>query len=208
MSKGQLFILTSIIVIIVLVLLKTSLSLVKVLENKRYLEAGLETLELRNIEDEVFKAIQIGYLQKENITGNVNNFTSFVRSSLSTRMIDLNGIFVESIYSNSSQLNTTVLNLLGKQIGFLNLTLNCSTPQSQTFSSLDDGMIVKTNFTFDSYGNYRLRLFYNTSSENKTEDIIISYENGKSKFVGFFDIRFLSSRGDYRDKFTETVDVT
>ena len=64
---------------------------------------------------------------------------------------------------------------------------------------------VETNFTFGSQGNYSLKVFYNTSHENKTEEIIIPYETGKSKFTGFFDLRLISSRGENRDKFTETV---
>jgi hypothetical protein len=206
MSKGQLFIITGVIVVIVIILLKNSLSLVEILENKRYLESGLENLEFKNIEDEIVKTVQISYTQKENITGNVNNFAKFVRSSLSARMVELNGFFVESIYSDS-QLNTTVFNFLGNEINFLNLTLNTSTPQSQLFYAIEDGALRETNFTFDAQGNYSLKIFYNTSYENTTEEIIISYEAGKSKFTGFFDLRLISSRGEYRDKFTETFDL-
>jgi len=206
MSKGQLFLIAGIIVVIVLVLLKNSLSLVEILENRRYLEAGLENQEFKNIEDEIVKAIQISYSQKENITENVNNFAKFVRSSLSAKAIELNGLFVESIYSGN-QLNTTAFNFLGSEIDFLNLTLNTSTPQTQLFYAIEDGTLKETSFTLDVQGNYSLKVFYNNSYENGSEEIIISYENGKSKFIGFFDLRLVSSRIENRDKFIETVDL-
>jgi hypothetical protein len=207
MRKGQLFLISGVVVIIVIILLKTSLNLVKILENKHYLEAGLETLEFNNVEDEIIKTIQISYTQKQNISTNVNNFARFAKSCFSAKTVELNGFFVESIYSGSSQLNTTVFNFLGSGIIFLNLTMNTTPPQSQLFYSMGDGTAVETNFTFSDQGNYSLKVFYNTSYENRTEEIIIPYETGKSKFTGFFDLRLTSSRGEQGDKFTETVDL-
>jgi hypothetical protein len=205
MGKGQLFIISGIVVIVVIVLLKNSLNLVKILENKRYLEAGLETLEFRNIEDEIVKTVQMSYTQKQNVTNNVNNFVKFVRSSLNARTVKLNGIFVESVYSNdSSQLNTTVFNFMENEISFLNLTLDS---QQSLFYSIADSATVEANFTLAAQGNYTLKILYNTSYENKTEETTIPYETGKSKLNGFFDLRLTSSRGEQRDKFNETFDL-
>jgi hypothetical protein len=205
MTKGQLFLISGVIVVVVLILMKNGLNLYKLVENKNALEAGFESLEFRNIEDEILKTVQISYSQKPNISSNINNFTTFVRSSLSTRMIDLNGFFVETVYSNSTRLNVTFFNFLGKDVSFLNLTLGSSTPQ--LFYSTADGSSISTNFTFSGEGDYDLKVFFNTSSENRTENFTVEYESGESSFVGFFDMSFVGSRGELRDKFTEDVSL-
>jgi hypothetical protein len=205
MGKGQMFLISGIVVVIVLILLKNNLSLFQFVENKRYLQSGLETLEIRNIEDETVKIVQMSYPQKINISSNINNFTTFVKSSLKTRTIDLDGVFVETVYSGSTRLNVTVFNFLGMGMSSLSLSLNSS--DEQPFSNVADGSSVDLNFTFTSQGNYSLAVAYSTSAESKTEEVIIPYVTGASKFTGFFDVRFASERGEVRDKYTKTIDL-
>jgi hypothetical protein len=189
MKKGQMFLIVSIITIIALMLLKTSLSLVKIIETKRYLEAGLERLEFQNIKDEAIKTIQISYTQ-ENMTKNLVDYLKFAKSVLSMKAIDLNSILVETVHPNvtpntSTMLNVTVLNLLGREIQNLTLTFskewwnaswsyrrNITIDNSANSNTLTNYQVF-INVTYDSdmqskFGDLRFT-YYNSSSETETE---------------------------------------
>ena len=200
------FIVMSIVIIVLMVMLKSGLNLSKIMENKRYMESGLERLEFQNIRSEMVKTMQICYSQG-NMSGCLDDFFKFSKRSLNARAIDLNGYLVKSTYSSpetNSRLNVTVLNGLGEEMNTLNLTLNSST---QIFKSIQDVSAVETSFTISTNLNYTLTVFYNTSSENRTETITIPVVSGKGRFITFFDLRMVSNRAELRDKFTETVNL-
>lgn len=200
------FIVMSIVIIVLMVMLKSGLNLSKIMENKRYMESGLERLEFQNIRSEMVKTMQICYSQG-NMSGCLDDFFKFSKRSLNARAVDLNGYLVKSTYSSpetNSRLNVTVLNGLGEEMNTLNLTLNSST---QIFKSIQDVSAVETSFTISTNLNYTLTVFYNTSSENRTETITIPVVSGKGRFITFFDLRMVSNRAELRDKFTETVNL-
>jgi len=203
--KGQMFLIMAIIIVVILTILKISLGLTQIIENKRYMESGLETQQFQNIKDEVIKTIETSYYQNAEITENVENFLKFVRSYLLEEAMDLNGFVVESIHPNVSvgedtKLNVTVINLLGTELLSLSLTFN----STKNFSFIDDEEKVQTDFIFntDLDANYTLSVFYLTSYGNETNNITIPVEIGKSKFIGLFDLRLISPRIELRDKFT------
>ncbi|GEM_PF-1646538 len=207
-NKGQMFIIAAIIFVIGLVVIKNSLTLHQFLENKRFVESGLEKLEFQNIKKEIDKVIQISYDNKENLVENINNFILFARDVLSTHLSNLNGILIETIHdevvaNSDMQINITLLNLIGN-IEILNITFNNST---RSFSDIQEGTIINTYFIFNtnSDNNYTLNFYYKTSTENAYESLVIPVEIGRSKFVGFFDIRLNSERAEYRDKFIRIV---
>lgn len=206
--KGQIFLIIAIITIVTIMMLRVSLDLSKIMENKRYLESGLERQEFQNVKDEIVKSIVISSKNTTAIASSTNSFAKFARGSLVGRTGELNGFFVHSIFpmvtaGTDTRLNVTVLNILGLDVATLNLSLNGS---SQIFNSVKDGTTVETNFTFttSSNANYTLTAYYLTAYENKTEEINIPVEIGKSKYVGFFDLRLISERLEQRDKFTKT----
>lgn len=206
-NKGQMFLIMALVIIIVIVMLKISLNLTKIMEDKRYLEAGLERLEFQNIRNELIKTVQISYSQPENISQNVNEFARFARDSYFARAIDIKGIFLQTLQVNVTsgelaRINVTVLNAMDAEINTLNLTFNGT---EQIFRTIANMRSINTNFTFTggSY-NFTLTMFYNTSYENATERIIIPTEAGKQKATAFFDIRMITSRAELRDKFTES----
>jgi len=199
------FLIMAIIIVVILTILKISLGLTQIIENKRYMESGLETQQFQNIKDEVIKTIETSYYQNAEITENVENFLKFVRSYLLEEAMDLNGFVVESIHPNVSvgedtKLNVTVINLLGTELLSLSLTFN----STKNFSFIDDEEKVQTDFIFntDLDANYTLSVFYLTSYGNETNNITIPVEIGKSKFIGLFDLRLISPRIELRDKFT------
>jgi hypothetical protein len=206
--KGQMFLILAVVIIVIVILLKASLNVASILEMKKYLESGFERMEFQNLRDEIVKVIQISYNQT-NITANINEFVKFARTSFGSRAIDLNGIFVETIHPTVAEaadttMNVTVYNFLGTDLRYLNLSLNGT---ERTYSSVSDNSIVNTNFNINvPYAkNYTLWIFYNTSMANYSDIFTIPIEIGKRKFVGFFDLRLVSSRSENRDKFIETV---
>lgn len=211
MKKGQIFLIIAIITIMFLIMLRISFDLTKIVERKRYFELGLEREQFENIRSETLKSISIAYHEKENITNNIENFLRFSRDSLIRETIDFNNFVVGSIYPNVTAntnitLNVSVLNFLGAEIQNLDLTFNSST---KSFTSIADGTSTETYFIFNSSSNvnYTLTAYYLTSYENKTENISIPVEIGKSKFIGFFDLRLISDRLEQKDKFTQTYSL-
>lgn len=212
MAKGQIFIIIAIIMVVALVLIRTSLNLTKILENKRFLELGLERLEFQNIRNEMTKTLQVSYNQS-NISDNVNSFMKFAKDSFASRTTTMSGIAVTAMFPNVTlsvgilvpiPLNVTVLNYFDDDLTNLNLTFN---NVKQAFTSVPKSSRVVTNFTFTTGNdvNYSLTMNYTSGSLNGTENITIPVEIGKTKFIGFFDIRISSTRLEQRDKFTEIV---
>ena len=208
MGKGQIFIIIAVVVVVVLVLLKTSLNLTKVLESKRFLELGLERLEFQNARREMGKIFQVSYNQT-NISDNVNSFLSFSKDSFASRATTMNAIGLIAMFPNVSSnidtpLNVTFYNYFDEDVSVLNLTFNNT---KQTFTSVPKSSRLITNFTFRTTAdaNFSLTMNYTMSSLNGTENVTIPVEIGKTKFIGFFDLRISSSRLEQRDKFTETV---
>jgi len=208
MRKGQIFIIMAIIVIVAMVLLKTSLNLTSILENKRFLELGLENLEFQNLRNEFTKTMQISYNQT-NISSNLNNFISFSKDSFLSRATILTAIGLTATFPNVAQnittpLNITVMNYLDEDITSLNLTFNNTL---QSFTSVGKSSVLVTNFSFNTSANinYSLVLNYSSSSFNSSENITIPVEIATTKFIGFFDIKIVSNRLMQRDKFTEII---
>jgi hypothetical protein len=204
--KGQMFLILSIVIIVLIAMLKSGLNLNKIMQNQQYMESGLERIEFQNIKDEMEKSIQICYGQG-NMSGCLDDFFKFSKSSLKARAVDFSGYLVKSAYSypeTNSQLNVSVFNGFDTEMNTLNLTLNGS---SQIFKSIQDVSSISTTFSVSTDSNYVLTVFYNTSYENKTDSVTIPVSSGKGKLITFFDLRMASNRVEYRDKFTETINL-
>ena len=208
MAKGQVFIIIAVIIVVVMVLLRISLKLTDVIEEKKFLELGLERLEFQNLRNELFKAMQVSYNQT-NISDNINNFISFSKEAFLSRAVILTAValtasFPQVISNQGTRFNVTVMNYLDEDMASLNLTFNNS---QQNFTSVGKSSALATNFTFTTQSNVNFSLIMNftTASRNATENITIPVEIGKSKFIEFFDIKASSDRLEQRDKFTETI---
>ncbi len=213
-TKGQMFIIGSIIVVVVLILIKTSIDISDVLEKKKFLETGLEKIEFSNIRNEIPKASFNAVNYSRNMTNTTNSFIDFVENKLSERTVQFDGAAVSSEYNNltastDTRLNVTVFNFFEVELirAIFNLSTNYNLPQN--FSNIPSGETRTANFTLNlaSSRNLSLWIFYETSTEKIVANVTIPAEIGKSKFVGYFDLRMASERGTIRDKFFETVDV-
>jgi hypothetical protein len=202
--KGQMFLILSIVIIVLIAMLKSGLNLNNIMQNQQYMESGLERIEFQNIKDEMGKSIQICYSQG-NMSDCLDDFFKFSKNSLNARAVDFTGYLVKSSYSYpeiNSQLNVSVFNGFDTEMNTLNLTLNGS---SQIFGSIQGVSSISTTFSVSTDSNYVLTVFYNTSYENKTDSVAIPISSGKGKLITFFDLRMASNRVEYRDKFTDTV---
>lgn len=209
--KGQFFLISAIVVVVVLFFIKSSLNLAQIIENRRYLEVGLERREFSNIRNELINTIELSYNKNE--TANIEGYVVYIRQRLKSRAVELNGIAVESIFRNvtsgsATGLNITVMNFLGMNIQTLNLTFSYD-GSSQVFSNVADNSSVRNDFTFttSSNVNYTLTVNYTTSAESKRYSIQIPVEMGESKFIGFFDLRMKSLRSENSDQFSEIVEI-
>ncbi|MEM5766045.1 MAG: hypothetical protein QW423_00125 [Candidatus Aenigmatarchaeota archaeon] len=207
--KGQFFLISGIVIVIVLFLIKSSLSLSRIIEDKRNLETSVEREEFLNVKNALIKTVEYSYNKNE--SEKIENYLKYVRERLKSRTIELNGIAVESIYKNvtasaDSNLNVTVYNFLGETIKNLTLDFNGSVEQHY---NVEDGKSVSSSFLFNtaSNANYILSVNYTTSKEIKQYRIVIHVELGKSKFVGFFDLRMKSFTAENRDEFSKIVEI-
>ncbi|MEM5773136.1 MAG: hypothetical protein QXL86_02825 [Candidatus Aenigmatarchaeota archaeon] len=207
--KGQFFLISGAIVVVVLLLIKGSLNLTQIIENKRSLEVSMERKEFLNLKQQLIKTIEYSYNKNE--SEKIENYLNYVRGRLKSRTMDLTGIAIESTYKNvtasvDSSLNVTVYNLLGETITNLTLDFNGSIEQ---FYNIEDEKSVESSFIFNTNldVNYTLTVNYTTSKESKQYRILIPVEVGRSKFIGFFDLRIKGFRVENKDEFSKIVEI-
>jgi hypothetical protein len=167
-----------------MIMLKTGINISQIMENKRYLESGFEQMQFQNIKNEALKTVQISY--NKNITDNLDSFMRFSRQVMRSKAMDLTGVVITASYNYSTTphvVNVTVLNMLGTEMDYLNVTFSTSTVE---FTNIPDGMAVQTNFTGNYQTiNYAMTLYYNTSNVNSTDYVTIPFDTTKSKLPYF-----------------------
>jgi len=209
--KGQFFLVSAVVVVVVLLLIKNSLNLAQIIENKRSLEMSMERKEFLNVRNGLIKTIDYSYNKDE--SEKIESYIVYVRQRLKARAIELNGIAIEASLKNVSEnsptgLNVTVFNFLGENIQTLNLSFNCS-DSIQVLSNIPDNSSGRADFTFiSSNENCSLNVNYTTEKESKEYKILIQVEIGKNKFFGFFDLRMKGLTGESRDEFSKVVEIT
>ncbi len=197
-KKGQVFLITAAIIIVILVLLKTGVNLPDILQGEKELKSRFEKKFFSNIVDELVKVIDISYYQSNDISNNVFDFGNFTRKKMTERLQGFEFLFVGAMTPaspGSITMNVTYINLLNMPIN-ATLQLNSSTPVN--YSEMTDSTSWTTNYTITQGQTYILTIGYNgTYSEN----ITIRTKVNKSVYVGFFDITFVGSETTYKDKF-------
>ena len=197
-NKGQMFLITAAIIIIILVLLKTGINLPDILQREKELKSRFEKEFFLNIVDELVKVIDISYHQSSNITNNVFDFGNFTRKRMTERVQSFNFLFVGIITpasQGSATMNVTYINLLSKPI---NATLQLDSYKPVNYSEMLDSTSWTTNYSITQGQTYDLIIGYNgTYSENVT----IGTKINQSVYIGFFDITLNGSETTYKDKF-------
>jgi len=208
--KGQFFLISGIVIVVVLLLIKNSLDLAQIIENKRSLETSMEKKEFLNVKDELLKTIDYSYNKNE--SEKIENFIVYVRQRLKAKAIELDGIAIETEVNNVVEnspvsLNVTIFNFLGENIQSLNLNFSCN-GSSQSLSNIPDNSSRRVEFTFiGSNENCSLNVNYTTPKESKQYKIQILVEIGKNKFFGFFDLRMKGLTSEIRDEFLKVVET-
>ena len=161
----------------------------------------------------MLKTVDYSYNSSGSITTNVENYLTFARTTLSSRAVELNVFEVAALYptvtaGNLVRINFTVYNLIGGEIDFVNLTFS-ATNVSVNATKLRDTTSSTSNSTFTTSAaiNYTLTIFWNTTTGNNTETVIIPVDVGKSRLIGFYDIQLKSSKLNQRDKIVKTIDL-
>jgi len=177
-NKGQMFLITAVIIIVILVLLKTSINLPDILQREKELKSRFEKEFFSNIVDELFKVIDISYHQSNNITNNVFDFGNFTRKKMTERLQTFNFFYVGAITptnQTSTTMNVTVINLLNKNTSVtlnLNGTIKRPTPTA-TATAVDTISDVgyTSSIAIDSLG------YVHISHRNNTGNGILRYCN-------------------------------
>jgi hypothetical protein len=200
-SKGQAFLITATILIIMLVLLKVGINLPDILENEKDLKTRFEKEFFSNIADELVNVIDISYHQSNNITNNVFDFGNFTRKEMTERLQTFKFLFVgiiTPVSSGNDKMNVTVVNLLNKPI---NATLQLNGFVPINYSEMVDSSSWTTTYSITQGQQYTLIVGYNgTYSENVT----IETKVNKGVYTGFFDITLVGSETTYKDKFQKS----
>jgi len=199
-NKGQMFLIASIIIIAVLILLKTSINLPEIIQQKIELEGRFDREFFASIVDEMPKVIEISYHQQDNITNNIFDFFNFTIKKMDERSLDFETLFVDSITPKETgvvTMNVTLINLLKKSIN-ATLILDGSIKNQDNIA---DMTAWYTDFTVTQGENYTLTVSYN---ETYQENITINTYSEKSRYIAFFDITIESLRETYKDKFQKS----
>ena len=212
-SKGQMFIILAIVASVTIVLIRLSIGTPEIVEEKRSLEVAVDELEFQNFRKELLNAGSASVNATSNITANSNSFFVFGKDVFSAKASTLEGVIISSVYSNATagsdvRLNVTVANYLNLQVS--NLTLNFTgNGLTYTAGGIEPGFTRETNFTFNTNtnANYTLWVHYATQAGGVTHNITIPAHLGKSKFVGYYDIRLAARSGASSDRFASSFDI-
>ena len=100
--KGQIFIMTAVLVLIVLILLKNAIQPVEI-EPKSFLYENFI-----NLKNELIRTVDISILNQQDITTNLNNFITFSGSILEQRGYSETVEFEISTYDNTTEVYMNV----------------------------------------------------------------------------------------------------
>ena len=202
-DKGQVFLITAVIMIIILVLLRIGTNLPDIIQRGRKLEGQFEKDFFINVAHELSKVIEISYHQSNNITNNVYNFGNFTRKKMTEKMQEFEFLYVGCITpksSGSDTMNVSAINLLNEPIN-LTLTLNSTPTQTRNRDNFVDYNSYNTSFSITQGTHYVITVSYNRTY---VENITIETVSGKSKYVGFFDTTLIGKETTYKDKFQKS----
>lgn len=200
-NKGQMFLLTSVIIVILLIALKISSNVPDILEKERKLQGDFETEFFINSVDELSETIRISAHQS-NISTNVYDYSNFTRTKLTERLLTFNMLFVGVNANHSTnQMNITVLNFLNENINAV-LTMNGS---SDSQNNIADQGIWETNFSYTPGNLYVLYISYDSGEYN--ESITLDTPSNKDRYYGFFDVELVGTESTYKDKFQKSYKI-
>lgn len=200
-DKGQVFLISAVILIVILVILRIGINLPDVIQSSRKLEGNFEKDFFINVVDELTKVIDISYYQQSNITNNVYDFANFTRKKMIERMLDFDFLYVGSLANiTNNETNVTSINFLNKPIN-ITLIWNGNISSKCNSTNLLNEKVCSDTFSFNASENYVLTVSYNNTY---TENVTIETKINKNIYVGFFDVTLIGKETTYKDKFQKT----
>jgi hypothetical protein len=202
-NKGQMFLIMAAVTFIVLILLKNSINLSDILQNKRELEVRFEREYFNNIVNEMTEVLSISYYKPSNITNNVLDFGNFIRRKMKERTQDFNFLYVGLVTATiDNNMSVKVINLLNKPI---NVTLRLNSSATVNYSEMIDGGSWEIFYSITQGNGYVITVGYN---DTYRENITINTKINKSVYVGFFDITLSGTETKYNEVFQKSYTLT
>ncbi|MFH8107806.1 MAG: hypothetical protein QXJ25_02165 [Candidatus Aenigmatarchaeota archaeon] len=199
-KKGQMFLITAVILMVTLVILAASIKVSQPALDRAYIESSLESKIFKNIKEEIAK-IPI-YSFYDELNENVLDFLTFVRNYVKPKGFRINVIYLASYHNNTNFVNISFINFWNEA---LNVTLKINTTPEQTKNFIiEDSTVYDTKFDITPGENYTLEILFNGYEEK----IIIQTNTMKSSYTYFFDIRMFSSLGTRIEKYVNTISST
>ena len=195
-SKGQMFVIAGIIILIGFFMLRGIFGIYMTLEEKKYQETIIIDRELRNIQHEYEKIISVSRLQgnaNDTAISNMMSFSTYLRGEEEMEILYV------IVSLNNTAYTVTVGNFLNDNI---NLTVNASdsSPNSRNLSALNDMRNASASFSADvSTGVINVTLYYRRRSEAVTEIIPVRVAplSKEGSFMQLFLDAKLKSRDDF-----------
>ncbi len=194
MKKGQVFLITSVVFIIVIIILKISFNQDTIEARKTEVEYNFKNKYFYNINREIFKSAEISLHQPSNITRNLFNFLNFTRNKMNEKGTKFE-VFLFSSLSSESLLNVSVINLLNKTIN-VSLVLNSTPEQSKTKDDLVDYGFYETSFNINEGEIYKLTIKY----EEQESNVTIITNDDQNIYTILADVVISGGEIEYKDK--------
>lgn len=195
-SKGQMFIIASILALVAMVTLKNLLGIYATFEEKRFSEAFTLDKDLNNLKSEYRYLVGLASLRGDaNQSGisNMYNFSNFTTSDMDAKVL------YAYVFGNGStqRYSITVGNFINDEI---NITLNATnaTPRGYAFT-LNSRQNTTQEFNSSINGTVNITLRYTQPSENITEQFPVQISTSNI-VAGFFDITVFSASQFVRSK--------
>ena len=200
-NKGQMFIIISVIVIMILIGIKLVSNIPEISESERQLEGNFEDRFFVNIGNELDEVIRISIY--EDIPLNVYDFCNFTDDKMKERAMTFKTLFVGFEANHTTgQINITLINHMDRDITDTTVTINGNIFQED----LSDKELWTTNCSYTPGTEYRVFVTYDGSDYNQT--ILLDTSNSKDQYFGFYDLTLTGSYTEYKTKFLNDYNLS
>ncbi|MBU5688517.1 MAG: hypothetical protein KQA41_02320 [Candidatus Aenigmarchaeota archaeon] len=197
--KGQVFLISTIIIIVILTIIELNFFNFYILNQKSSEIYSYEKDYIYNIEKEIFLSCSIS---NENSLENFIDFLNIEKNFLYSKNYDFNSFFTFVSYksNNYNKINVTLINYMNKDFN-VEIYIN-STPEQSDSISLQKNNIYSKLFDIDPEKDYILTIKY-----LEEFNMSISFKENDAIFV-FGDINISSENINYIDKLQKTYYFT
>ncbi len=189
--KGQIFILSSVIIIIALTIIELNFLNAKLNNDDVTYMYNFEIQYIENLKKEIFIS---SILTEQNCSDNFIDFSDFIKNDLESKnyKFEMFGVLVYYKKDIPNKINITIINYMNEDLA-VDLYLN-STPNQSNSTVIQKNRFYSILFDVNPHENYNLKINYN-GSVNMT----INFKEKVSVFV-YVDLNIYSDDMKYIDK--------